>query len=115
MAAQTSVAVDSHDGEKPQVEIVQDYQDISTPVKFENDFQHYQFLELQLLKVEVVKNETAIQHQSDTGKRLDKLFNKADKSFTAKFNRYYGKFKTKTILKYQISEFKDNLIRSPSI
>jgi len=122
MVTQTSVAVDSYDGDKPQIETSFDEVDVSTPITISDDLVFndvkdlslHQLLNLKPLNDLIVKNElSAIRHQSDTNKRLDKLFKEANKSFTAKFNRHYGKFNTKTILKYPIRHFKNNLIRSP--
>ena len=121
---QTSVAVDSHDGEKPQIETSVGEVDVSTPVNISDDLVFddvkdlslHDALNLKLSNEPIAKKKlSAIRHQSDTNKRLDKLFRKANKSFTAKFNRRYGKFKTKTILKYPIRHFKNNLIRSPDV
>ena len=102
MATQTSVAVDSHDGDKPQVETSFDVVDVSTTITISDDLQYHQIINLE------------IRYQSDTSKRLDKLFRQANKSFHSKFTRHYGNFNYKTILKYPLKDFKDNLIRSPS-
>ena len=85
---QTSVAVDSYDEQKPEVEKSQDIQDLST----------------QSIKVDKIVD------AEKTKDRLDKLFNKADKAFDRKYEKHYGKLIYSNIIRHSIKEYKSKLL-----
>ena len=85
---QTSVAVDSYDEQKPQVEKSKDIQDVSTQ------------------SIEVDKS-VDVQKAKD---RLDKLFDKAEEAFDRKYKKHYDKLIYSNIIRNSIKEYKSKLL-----
>ena len=111
---QTSAEVDHRDEQKPKVELSED--NLEQPaIQLAYDLNYDEVCNVDSAKHEKIADyQSALSKSSDTKNRLDKLFKQADKAFTSKFNKHYGKLKVKKILRYSIKEYKDNLIRSPA-